>query len=138
MYAELEVKTNFSFLRGASRPEELIIRAAELGLTAIALNDFDGVYGIPKAYWEKKKYPGLKLISGASLSLEGSSRLTLLARDRKAYGLLCRILTASHAGKEKGKAALTFERLRELLLEFPEAAEGLFALAPLNGDFLRL
>ncbi|MGE3262309.1 MAG: error-prone DNA polymerase [Bacteriovoracia bacterium] len=138
MYAELEVKTNFSFLRGASSPEELIIKAAELGLSAIALNDFDGVYGIPKAFWEKKKYPDLKLISGASLSLENSSRLTLLARDRKAYGLLCRILTASHAGKEKGKAALRFEELRALLNAFPEAAEGLFALAPLTADFLRL
>lgn len=138
MYAELEVKTNYSFLRGASCPEELVNRAAELGLSAIALNDFDGVYGIPKAFWQKKKHPGLKLISGASLALENSPRLTLLVRHRKGYGLLCRILTASHAGKEKGQASLRFEELRELLNAFPEGADGLIALAPLDGDFLRL
>jgi error-prone DNA polymerase len=131
-YAELEVKTNFSFLRGASHPEELVRRAAELGLAAIALNDFDGVYGIPKAFWEKKKFPALKLISGASLSLPGGERLTLLARDRAAYGALCRLLTASHHGKEKGKAELGWEEFETM------AHPGLIALASSDSSFSRL
>ena len=137
-YAELEAKTNYSFLRGASAPEELVERAAELGLRALALTDFNGVYGIPKAFGHKKKFPHLKLICGANLSLEGPGRLTLLPRHRAAYGLLCRLLTASHAGKEKGKAELSFAELERLLAEFPEGAKGLFALAPLTGDFARL
>jgi error-prone DNA polymerase len=137
MYAELEVKTNFSFLRGASHPEELVQRAAELGLHSLALNDWDGVYGIPKAYWEKKKYPALQLISGASLALTGLPRLTLLARDRRAYGLLCRLLTASHAGKEKGQASLPWEEFLSLLAQYP-GREGLIALAPLEADLARL
>jgi error-prone DNA polymerase len=136
MFAELEAKTNFSFLRGASHPEEMILRAAELGLKAIALTDYDGVYGIPKAFWEKKKYPALKLISGASLALPGGHRLSLLAKDRAAYGQLCRLLTTSHAGKEKGRAGLTWEELSAGLVQ--PAATGLFALAPLSADWQRL
>lgn len=135
MYSELQCKTNFSFLRGASHPEELIQRAAELGLTSIALTDFDGVYGIPKAYWEKKKFSNLKLISGASVNIEGK-RIEFLAKNRKGYGLLCRILTASHAGKEKGKASLLWKELEEFLQK-PEAT-GLFALAPIEMDFAKI
>ncbi len=136
MYAELECKTNFSFLRGASHPEELITRAAELGLPAIALNDFDGVYGIPKAFQQAKACPQLKLISGASVNIAGHPRLTFLARDRAAYGLLCRLLTASHAGKEKGGAVLGWEELVAFLNETP--AEGLFCLAPLDANLAKL
>ncbi|HEY8278429.1 MAG TPA: error-prone DNA polymerase [Bdellovibrionota bacterium] len=136
MYAELECKTNFSFLRGASHPEELIERAVELGLPAVALNDYDGVYGIPKAYWRSKRHKSLKLIVGASVSLENHPRLTLLAQNRAAYGLLCRLLTASHAGKEKGKALLSWQELATFLAEPP--AQGLFLLAPLDSDCHRL
>lgn len=136
MYAELECKTNFSFLRGASHPQELIRQAAELGLPALALNDFDGVYGIPRAYWEAKNHAPLKLITGASIHLEGPSRLTLLATNRAAYGLLCRLLTASHAGKEKGQALLTWKELESFLAE--SSAQGLIALAPLEADLPRL
>jgi len=121
MYCELECKTNFSFLRGASHPEELITRAAELGLPALAISDFDGVYGIPKAYWCAKDIPDFKLITGASINLEDHPRLTLLARDRAAYGVLCRLLTAAHAGKEKGRARLYLERARRFLRgDFPD------------------
>lgn len=135
-YAELEAKTNFSFLRGASHPEEMVLRANELGLTALALADFDGVYGLPKAYWENKKHSGLKLIAGASLKL-ADERLTLLARDRAAYGLLCRLLTKSHAGKEKGGARLEFAEL-EAQLEAHPGRKGLIALAPAHASFARL
>lgn len=135
-YAELEAKTNFSFLRGASHPEELVRQAAELGLHSLALTDFDGVYGVPKAYWEKKKFPDLRIISGASLALPAGERLTLLPQDRAAYGLLCRLLTASHAGKEKGRACLGWEEFSSMLTH--PAAGGLFALAPASADLPRL
>jgi error-prone DNA polymerase len=135
MYSELECKTNFSFLRGASHPSELVDRAVELGLPALALDDHDGVYGIPKAYWRAKD-TRLKLITGASVSVEGHPRLALLARTRAGYGLLCRLLTASHAGKEKGKAALSWAELERFLGE--RGAEGLFVLAPLEAELHRL
>ncbi len=133
MYAALDVKTNFSFLRGASSPEELIERAAELELSAIALCDWDGVYGIPKAYWKKKIFPQLKLLCGASLALEGQTRLLLLASNRASYGLLCRLLTASHAGKEKGKASLSWTEFLSIFHSHP-GQQGLFALAALDAN----
>src|SRR5947209_4762648 len=68
-YAELSGKTCFSFLRGASHPEELIRRAAQLGLKAIGIVDLNGVYGVPKAYQARKEFPGLKLLVGAEISL---------------------------------------------------------------------
>lgn len=137
-YAELEAKTNFSFLRGASHPEEMVQQAAALQLRALALTDLNGVYGIPKAYWEKKKLPNLKLISGATLSLIGNQKLVLLAQNRAGYGLLCRLLTASHAGKEKGQAYLDWETFASMLQERSEAASHLFALAPLESEFAKL
>ncbi|HTB22650.1 MAG TPA: error-prone DNA polymerase [bacterium] len=126
-YAELLCRSNFSFLRGASHPEELLGRADALGYHALALSDLDGVYGIPKAYWKGKSLDaeaagqGRKacaLIHGAELSLEredpeaGGVRragLVLLARDKPGWSLLCRLLTASHADKPKGEAGLSWE-----------------------------
>jgi error-prone DNA polymerase len=125
-YAELKCRSNFSFLRGASHPEELIDRAVELGLPAIAIADRDGVYGIPKAYWRAKDHPNLKLLVGAELTIAGRPHLTLLARDRKAYGVMCRMLTAAHAGKPKGEAALTLSELEAFAGEAP--ARGLIVL----------
>ena len=135
MYAELQCKTGYSFLRGASHPGELIRRAAEIGLAAIAVTDRDGVYAIPKAYQEAQNHPGLKLIAGADLTLENHPSLTLLARNRKGYGLLCRILTASHADRPKGEPLLSLESLSRLLA-LPES-EGLIALASEGSDFNR-
>lgn len=126
MYAELQCKTNFSFLTGASHPEELIHRAAELGLSAIAITDHDGVYAIPKAYWAAKHYPALKLIVGTSLALSQHPRLTLLAQDRQAYSLLCRMITTSHQDKPKGKASLTIDELQHFMTR--PGHDGLLAL----------
>ena len=72
----------------------------ELGLWAIGINDVGGVYGIPKAYWARRNNPNLKLIVGADLILENNPNVTLLCQDRKAYGLMCRMITQSHAGRE--------------------------------------
>ena len=115
MYAELKCKTNFSFLMGASHPEELVDQAAEMGLGGLGIADRNGVYAIPKAYWQAKEHPGLKLIVGAELTLCDHPFITLLARDRAAYGVMCRLLTLSHAGKEKGRASLEFGQLIEFM-----------------------
>ena len=134
MYAELECKTNYSFLRGASRPEELIVQAFALGLPALAINDYDGIYGIPKAYWEKKKFPQLQLIVGASLNLENHPRLTVLAKNRQGYGSLCRMLTASHEGRAKASACLSWERLEK---EFSQL-DGLIFLVSQEAQLAKL
>jgi len=100
-------------LRGASHPAELVTRAAELGYKALAITDLNGVYGIPKAYEATKENPTLKLIVGSELVLEDGARLTLLAQNRPGYGLMCRILTAVHAGKLKGEGFLSWAELSE-------------------------
>ncbi|MFL5813017.1 MAG: error-prone DNA polymerase [Bdellovibrionia bacterium] len=122
-YAELKAKTHYSFLMGASSPEELVQKAAQLGLEAIGIADLNGVYGIPKAYQAKKAHPKLKLIVGAEIrvrmplrgDMQGESLLTLHARDRKAYGLLCRLLTAAHADKPKGEAYVEWKEFTDFL-----------------------
>lgn len=126
MFAELRAKTNFSFLTGASQPHELIERAAAIGLNAIAITDVNGVYAIPKAYWSVKDLPNLKLLVGTELTIDDHPSLTLLVKDRAAYGVLCRLLTEAHAGKEKGKASLSLAALTKFAAE--EAAGGIFSL----------
>ncbi|HTL12944.1 MAG TPA: PHP domain-containing protein, partial [Bdellovibrionota bacterium] len=66
-FAELRARSCFSFLRGASHPEDLVGRAAELGLTALAVTDRNGVYGAPRAHQESLKHPQLKLIVGSEI-----------------------------------------------------------------------
>ncbi|MES3036712.1 MAG: error-prone DNA polymerase [Bdellovibrionota bacterium] len=110
MYAELKAKTNFSFLEGASHPEELIKTAHALGITALGINDRNGIYGIPKAYWAGKDLP-IKLIVGADVTMKDYPSLTFLCRDKDSYAVLCRLITRSHADKEKGEAHLTFPEL---------------------------
>src|SRR5213080_2665638 len=110
-YAELHCHSNFSFLDGASHPEELVEEAARLELRALALTDHDGVYGIVR-FAEAAMAVGLPTVFGAELSL-GLTRpqngvadpegrhLVVLARDAEGYGRLCRaISTAQMAGKE--------------------------------------
>ncbi len=110
-YAELMARSNCSFLRGASHPEELVDRAAALGYSGLALADKDGVYGLAKAHLRARSHPGFKLVCGAEVALEeGDARggLVLLARDRTGWALLCRLLTLSHAGRPKGSAGLAW------------------------------
>lgn len=114
-YAELKCKTNHSFLRGGSHPADLVEYAHAQGLKALALTDLNGVYGMPKAYRASKQCPGLKLIVGTELTLEKNADLTLLAQDRRAYGLLCRLITAAHAEKPKGEASLEWDTLSKHL-----------------------
>jgi error-prone DNA polymerase len=93
-YIELRARSAFSFLEGASTPEDLAARAAELGYSAMALGDRDGLYGAPRFY-AAAKAAGIRQIVGAELTLDDDSRLYVLAPDRKCYQNLCRMITDS-------------------------------------------
>lgn len=119
MYVELNCRSNFSFLRGASDSREYIVRALEVGMPAIGITDINGVYGLPRAYEAVRdhvaeKMPEFKLICGAEITVKDRPPITLIARSRRAWGLLCRIITLAHAGKLKGEAAITYEELQEI------------------------
>jgi error-prone DNA polymerase len=127
MPVELLARTHYSFLRGASRPEEMVRQAAASGLSALGLADLDGVYGLPKAFWVAKGLEKFKLIYGAELTLEGAPPLVLHAKTKAGWSLLCRLLTASHADKPKGEAGLPWERFVTMLESSP-LKEGLLCL----------
>src|SRR5437870_2685357 len=84
-YAELHCKTNFSFLEGASHPDELAAAAKEHGYAALAVTDRDSVAGVVRAHAAAKEH-GLKLIVGAELTLRDGPTLVVWAPDRAAYG----------------------------------------------------
>src|SRR5919204_6493006 len=94
-YVELHAHSAYSFLDGASRPEELVARAAELGYPALALTDHDGVYGSLE-FAHAGKFFGVRAITGAEVTLRGGAHVTLLVETPRGYANLCRILTAAH------------------------------------------
>jgi error-prone DNA polymerase len=131
-YAELHCHSNFSFLDGASHPEELVAEAARLELDAIALTDHDGFYGVVR-FAEAARMLGLAPVFGSELTLAGCSsrtggphaagprtgtpdppgtHLVVLARDPEGYANLSRAIAEAHlAGGEKGRPSLTLETL---------------------------
>ncbi|AKV02571.1 DNA polymerase III alpha subunit [Labilithrix luteola] len=138
-YVELTARTNFSFLSGASTPEILVHRAAELGYDTIAITDRDGLYGIVRAYEEAQKH-GLRIIVGCELTLETdgldeqegdvpnkATTLTVLVEDHVGYTNLCKILTKSHARHPKS------EKIRRTTdLDEDELPANTFAGIPLS------
>ena len=96
-YVELHCHSAYSFLDGASQPEELAARAAELGYEALALTDHDGIYGSLE-FAHAAKALGVRPITGAEVTLDGGAHVTLLVESQRGYGNLCRLLTAAHAG----------------------------------------
>ncbi len=108
-YVELHAHSAYSFLDGASQPEELAARAAELGYTALALTDHDGVYGSLEFAHAAKAF-GVRPITGAEVTLDGGAHVTLLVESRRGYANLCRLLTAAHAGTRTFTAAAGHER----------------------------
>ncbi len=119
-YVPLWCKSNFSFLEGASHPDELVEEAHHLGLRAIALTDRDGVYGAVRAHLKAREL-GLRLIHGSEITLEDGSRLVLLVRDREGYRRLCRLLTIGRRRSPKGRSEVRWD-------EVYAHAEGLVAL----------
>jgi error-prone DNA polymerase len=127
-YVELHAHSAYSFLDGASLPEELAARAVELGYDALALTDHDGVYGSLE-FAHAARHLGLRAITGAEVTLEQGAHVTVLCESRRGYENLCRILTDAHArtrieGREREllPAATTAEVVAE-------HAEGLVCLS---------
>lgn len=109
-YCELHLHTNFSLLDGASHPRDMVDRAAELGMPALAITDHDGLYGaLP--FYRRAREAGVKPIIGAEVTMEGGHHLTLLARDMSGYANLSRLITRAHLGHRKGQPSLDIEAL---------------------------
>src|SRR5204863_4914979 len=96
-YVELHAHSAYSFLDGASLPEELALRAAELGYGALALTDHDGVYGSLEFARAATAF-GVRPITGAEVTLADGAHVTLLVESAAGYANLCRLLTAAHSG----------------------------------------
>src|SRR5256885_16639730 len=95
-YVELHAHSSYSFLDGASLPEELAVQAAELGYPALALTDHDGVYGSLE-FAHAAKHFGVRPITGAEVTLDRGAHVTLLVETPRGYANLCRLLTPAHA-----------------------------------------
>jgi len=139
-FAELDCRTHYSFLEGASRPAELVMQAKVLGLQALGVADRNSLAGIVRA-WDEGKRQGLEVLTGARLQFTDGAELIVYPRDRAAYGRLCRLLSIGKAEIDrdtavipkaaqrkvkpigKGECRLTFEQAAEL-------GEGLVALVP--------
>ncbi len=119
-FAELLATTNFSFLRGAAHPEELVHTAAALGYTALGVADHNTLAGVVRAHAAAKEV-GIRLVVGARIDLLDGPSLVLLPTDRDAYGRLSRLLTLGKRRAEKGQCHLT-------LADLPDAATGQIAI----------
>src|SRR5437016_2109212 len=119
-YIELHACSAFSFLRGASFPEQLAETAAELAMPAMALLDRNGVYGAQRFSVTAREH-NVRPIIGCELSMEDGTILPVLVANRTGYKNLCQLLTQAHLRSEKGKCAIQWN-------ELPQFAEGLVAL----------
>jgi len=98
MYSELHCHSAFSFLDGASLPEQLALTASQLGYPALALTDHNGLYG-SMAFAQGTQKLGLQAITGAELTLLDGAHVTLLAETPEGYANLCRLITEAHLGR---------------------------------------
>src|SRR5882724_1761520 len=106
-YAELQVTTNFSFLRGAAHPDELVLTAAALGHAAIAITDRNSLAGVVRAHHAAKEV-GLRLVIGCRLDLRDGTSLLAFPEDRAAYGRLTRLLTLGKRRAPKSECHLDY------------------------------
>src|SRR6188508_1561170 len=111
-YAELRAASSFSFLEGATLPEDLIATAAERDVPAMAIVDRNGVYGAPRFYTAAKK-SGVRALVGSELVMDGDRRITLLVENRTGYKNLCKLITAGAMQHPKGEARYTWKLIEE-------------------------
>jgi error-prone DNA polymerase len=111
-YAELHAWSNFSFLQGGSHPEELVERAAELNLAAIALTDRDGLYGAVRFATHARRCR-VNAIIGSELTFEDGTHLVLLVENERGYANLCRLISAAQMRGSKGDCALAHRGFRD-------------------------
>jgi len=128
-YAELQVASNFSFLRGASRPEDLVATAALLGHKAIGIADRNTLAGVVRAHVAAKTV-GLRLLVGARLDFEDGPSFLCYPTDRDAYGRLTRLLTRGKKRTQKGKCQLFLNDILENSIFELGAGQVMIALAP--------
>jgi error-prone DNA polymerase len=135
MYTELHARSAFSFLEGASLPEELATVCAEHGMPAMALLDRDGVYGAPRFYLAAKKIP-IRAHIGAEVTSTGGWRYPLLVASRQGYQNLCRLITKMKLRAPKGKGSISIPEVAERtdgLICLTGGAEGPLAHALAQG-----
>jgi len=126
-YAELQTTTNYGFLRGASRPGELVLTAKALGLSAIGIADRNTLAGVVRA-WSAGKEAGLRVLTGARLDFaDGTPSVLCYPTDREAWGRLTRLLTVGQRRVKKGECHLTSPDLvahgeGQLILAVPPAS----------------
>ena len=120
LYTPLWCKSNFSYLEGASHPEELIEKAKAFGIESIAITDRDGIYGIVKAH-AKAREVDVHLIVGAQISIVDGTVIVLLVENRLGYANLCELITKGRRRSPKGESQVTWE-------EVGSYARGLIAL----------
>lgn len=136
-YAELHCHSAYSFLDGASLPEELVVQAHRLGIKALALTDHDGLYGSME-FAQAAKGWGVQPITGAEVTLEDGSHLTLLVESAKGYAHLCRLLSLAHLENPKGNPRLAWdalERYHEGLILLTGCRNGALSRLILAGRF---
>jgi error-prone DNA polymerase len=141
MYAELHVLSNFSFLRGASQPEELVAQAKALGYSALALTDECSLAGVVRAHVAAKEH-GLSLIIGAELNCLDDLKVVVLARDRASYGAISRLISKGRRATRKGCYALQRADLEDalagcLLIWLPRADKAGLQQQEQDGRWLR-
>jgi error-prone DNA polymerase len=112
-YVELHCHSYYSLLDGASSPEALVERAAELGYHSLALTDHNGLYGAVR-FWTAARDVGIRPLFGAEVTLDDESHLTLLVETQRGYANLCRLLSAGQLAGVKGAPRLT----REIIAEY--------------------
>ncbi len=145
-YAELHCLSNFTFLRGASHPHELVARALELGYRALALTDECSLAGVVRAHMAAREQP-LKFIVGSEFRLECGLKFAALAIDRTGYARLCRLITRGRRAADKGRyrlrrtdiAAADLEQCFVLWLpQRPADPQALSWLTELAGERVRI
>ena len=121
-YVELHARSAFSFLQGASTPEDLVVEGAEVGMPAMALLDRDGVYGAPRFHMAAKK-TGLRAHIGSEITCTNGKRYPLICENREGYRNLCRLVTRLKLRAQKGQGAATLD-------EIAEFSRGLICISP--------
>ena len=139
---ELHCKTNFSFLRGASHPDELVARAAELGYAGLAITDHNSLAGVVRAHVAAKA-ANLKLLIGAEITPEDAPAVLLYASDIAAYSRLSRLITCGRRSAEKGECLLHFDDVARhaggllaavILPDSPDELDHLYRYREVFGD----
>ncbi len=137
MYVELHCHSSFSFLEGASNPEELVLTARALGYDALALTDHDNLAGAMEFAQTAKQW-GVRPITGAEVTLLGGAHLTLLAETPRGYGNISRLISHAHLNSPRGQPALgpgALEGRTEGIIALSGCRDGEIARLADAGDF---